>query len=108
MTDQEIKIKVAECVGWTETIEFIHRGRREQRANPMPPYHLSIDTIRAEVLKQSEEFQAQFDEAMLMLKVTKYRNHEQQFRFHQLTATDWCHCFLEAWEKISVKQQTKT
>jgi hypothetical protein len=96
MTDQDLQRRVAEKCGWTETIEFIHRGRREQRANPIPPYTTSIDAIRAAVLEQGEEFQGKFAEQMFQ----QCSGQKGCDHFHQLTARDWSICFLEAWEKV--------
>jgi hypothetical protein len=122
MTDTELQIAVAEKAGckwiayghlknepiyllddWDQAMKVGGhvvdpndcRGKRTVSVR-IPRYPTSIDAIRIEVLKQSDEFQTQFGEELF----TVFFNHKTSKHIHQLTAADWSECFLEAWEKI--------
>jgi hypothetical protein len=99
MTDQELQVKVAEICGWKKVLRSIdqnHVFKNWVFIEDLPPFTSSIDAIRAEVLKQGDEFKKQFEYALMCASCSATKI----VFIHQLEATDWCHCFLEAWEKL--------
>ncbi len=101
MTTQEKQIKIAEIVGWINQGKakgvpaLDHRWVRKSKplqfcdTDNLPPYTTSIDSIRAAVLAQSEEFQVHFQDKLLS------RVYEHRW-IHCLTAEIWCDAFLAA------------
>ncbi len=110
-TTQEKCIIVAEKCGW----KFVKRNKLNRATlfadrwkapdgcyYPDLSYFNSLDSIRAAVLSQDEEFQREFNKR-LFNKCTNINEYSEP-TIWKLTALDWLDCFVETVEALRGKK----
>ena len=100
LTDQEIeelRIEIAECVGWQQlkqggwrrpngTIENTYYGESWR----LPPYTTSIDSIREAAM---ERFECPLDQYKFQYDLDSVYNEQNHYQEWKLTALDWSIAF---------------
>lgn len=109
MTKEQLRIAVAEKIGWKRSrceecriITWSKNGICQGRDGTIPPYSTSIDAIQAACLEWKGIQPWKFT---IQLRKRFYSSEHDEV--WQLTAYDWCHAFLatcEEIENLAVKQ----
>ena len=105
MTDQEIRIAVAEVAGWKRQrgTPIVYGGthiksgwlnKKGKFYTTLPDYTNDLNAIREAVMVQSKDVQKEFAFNLTRAYLRKGRN-----AIHQLTARDWCEALLRAMGK---------
>ncbi len=104
LTSEQKRIAIAEACGWKKVMPEIDKAwgyklKDKAWAYPhhIPDYLQDLNAIQQAVLAQDEDFKKEFSRQQYKI-IAKNPPWHGPIPFYQLTASDWCDCFLQALE----------